>query len=547
MGGAAFSAASAASPSSFEASQPQRRHHQLSETSTPLPVPAAAGFGGSALASGVAAQGASPVFERVTTSLLIGSATVGAVWAARSRVRRGGRARALWQRRAPPGASSARASRTRRHFWGSSLEELNPFKTAPEEETRKKYSGTVAEIARFEDKHKAFSDDEMRTMTETLKKRAMDGESMEALLPESFSLVREASRRVLGLRHFDVQMMGGISLHDGNIAEMGTGEGKTLVAILPAFLNALKGEGVHVVTVNDYLARRDAEWVGQPLRFLGLTVGVVQSGMEPEQRQKAYRCDVTYVTNSELGFDYLRDQLAPSPQDLGLREKEPFNFAIVDEVDSILVDEARTPLIISGTADQPSQKYQAAREVARTLRKIQHYEVDEKQRATSLNEDGVEAAEKLLGKDDLFDAQDPWFPFLVNALNAKELYIKDKQYIVKKGQVMIVDEFTGRVMEGRRWSNGLHQAVEAKENVTIQPESITLASISYQSLFRQYKKLSGMTGTAFTEAKEFEETYKLKTVVIPPNRVRCREDLDDKTRVSHRATGGTTTNHPRQH
>eukprot|EP00929_Paragymnodinium_shiwhaense_P006869 TRINITY_DN110821_c0_g1_i1.p1 TRINITY_DN110821_c0_g1~~TRINITY_DN110821_c0_g1_i1.p1 ORF type:complete len:1309 (-),score=412.50 TRINITY_DN110821_c0_g1_i1:408-4334(-) len=422
---------------------------------------------------------------------------------------------------------SQKASRTQRRFFQTTIENMNPFKEKPEEETKNRFDPIVKEIRSFEAGYKKMNDDELRAEASTLRARAEKGEGLDDLLPSSFALVREASDRVLGLRHFDSQMMGGIALHKGNVAEMGTGEGKTLVAILPAFLNALAGKGVHVVTVNDYLARRDAEWVGQPLRFLGVTVGVVQGGMTPDQRQKAYRCDVTYVTNSELGFDYLRDQLAPSPGDLGLREQEPFNFAIVDEVDSILIDEARTPLIISGMADQPSNKYMAAREVAKTLRKTVHYEVDEKQRQATLNEEGVEAAEKLLGKADLFDPQDPWFPFVVNALNAKELYTRDKSYIVKKGEVMIVDEFTGRIMDGRRWSGGLHQAVEAKENVKIQPESITLASISYQSLFRLFKKLSGMTGTAYTEAKEFDETYKLKTLVIPPNRTRAREDRDD--------------------
>eukprot|EP00434_Breviolum_minutum_P027931 symbB.v1.2.024712.t1/scaffold2359.1/size81413/2 len=262
-----------------------------------------------------------------------------------------------------------------------------------------------------------------------------------------------------------------------------------------------------------------------------MSVGVVQNGMPPDQKKKAYRCDVTYVTNSELGFDYLRDQMAPSPSELALREKSPFNFAVVDEVDSILIDEARTPLIISGVADNTPTKYKVAQEVVRALKKEVHYTVDEKQRQCVLIEGGVEAAEKLLGKDDLFDPEDPWFPFVTNALNAKELYIKDKAYIVKRGEVMIVDEFTGRVMEGRRWSNGLHQAIEAKENVQIQAESVTLASISYQSLFRLFDKLSGMTGTAFTEAKEFEEVYKLKTVVVPPNLIRKREDKDDQVYV----------------
>lgn len=421
-----------------------------------------------------------------------------------------------------------RRARTQRQFFTTLVENMNPFAEKPEETTRKRYQAKVDAVAALEPSMKARSDDELREFTKDLRRRATSGTSLDDLLPEAFAVVREASSRVLGLRHFDVQLMGGMALHEGQIAEMGTGEGKTLVAILPCFLNALAGKGCHVVTVNDYLARRDAEWVGQPLRFLGVSVGIVQSGMMPEQKKKAYRCDVTYVTNSELGFDYLRDQMAPSPSDLCLREQSPFNFCVVDEVDSILIDEARTPLIISGTANNPSSKYEIAREVAKTLRKNVHYTVDEKQRNCILIEEGVDAAEKLLEKDDLFDPQDPWFPFLLNALNAKELYIRDKQYIVKKKEIFIVDEFTGRVMEGRRWSNGLHQAIEAKESVPIQAESVTLASISYQSLFRLFDKLSGMTGTAYTEAKEFGEIYKLKAVVIPPNRSRLREDKDDQ-------------------
>jgi len=412
------------------------------------------------------------------------------------------------------------------------VDKFNPFYESPAEQTRKKCAPQIEAINAFQADFKTKSDDELRFIVKELRKKVQEeGASLNDMLPEAFAVVREASWRVLGLRPFDVQLMGGIALHEGNIAEMGTGEGKTLVAILPAFLNALTGGGVHVVTVNDYLARRDAEWVGQPLRFLGLTVGIVQGGMGPELKKKAYRCDVTYVTNSELGFDYLRDQMSPSSSDLCLRETTPFNFAVVDEVDSILIDEARTPLIISGTAQNAPKKYQVALEVAKALRKTVHYEVDEKQRQCVLIETGVASAELLLDKDSLFDPEDPWYPFLMNALNAKELYVQDKQYIVKRGEVMIVDEFTGRVMDGRRWSGGLHQAVEAKEGVEIQAESVTLASVSYQSLFRLFTKLGGMTGTASTEAKEFEEIYKIKTVVIPPNRNRAREDKDDQVFV----------------
>ncbi|CAK0789254.1 unnamed protein product [Prorocentrum cordatum] len=431
-------------------------------------------------------------------------------------------------------ARSAAGPRVGRRFFSDpmeAMESLNPFREDPAESTRKRYQPKVDEINALGPSLREKSDDELRELALELRSRAQGGESLESLLATSFALVREASDRVLGLRHFDVQLIGGMALHEGNIAEMGTGEGKTLVAILPAFLNALSGKGVHVVTVNDYLARRDAEWVGQPLRFLGLAVGVVQGQMASDAKQRAYRSDVTYVTNSELGFDYLRDQMCPGPTDLALRAEHPFHFCIVDEVDSILIDEARTPLIISGTAQDAPGKYQVAREVAKSLRKAVHYTVDEKQRQCVLVEEGVAAAEQLLNKSDLFDPDDPWFPFIVNALNAKELYIRDKQYIVKDGEVNIVDEFTGRVMEGRRWSNGLHQAVEAKEEVDIQAESVTLASISYQSLFRLFGKLGGMTGTAFTEKKEFKEIYKIEVVVIPSNRQRIREDKDDQVYV----------------
>jgi len=407
------------------------------------------------------------------------------------------------------------------------LNQLNPFYETPEQQTKKRYAPQIEAVNALEASMSEKSDDELRALTKELQEKAQNGTSLDDLLPESFALVREASVRVLGLRPFDVQLMGGMALHEGRIAEMGTGEGKTLVAILPCFLNALTGKGATLVTVNDYLARRDAEWVGQPLRFLGMKVGVVQNGMTAELKKKAYLADVTYVTNSELGFDYLRDQMAASPSDLSLREKDPFNFAVVDEVDSILIDEARTPLIISGEAQSNPKKYLIANECAKSLRRDVHYTVDEKTRQCVLIEQGVQMAEGLLGKDDLFDPEDPWFPFVTNALVAKDIYVKDKAYIVKRGEVMIVDEFTGRVMEGRRWSNGLHQAVEAKESVQIQSESMTLASISYQSLFRLFNKLGGMTGTAFSEAKEFKDFYKLDTVVIPPNLSKKRVDKDD--------------------
>jgi preprotein translocase subunit SecA len=337
-------------------------------------------------------------------------------------------------------------------------------------------------------------------------------------------VVREASKRVLGMRHFDVQLTGGMVLHDGQIAEMKTGEGKTLVATLPAYLNALSGKGVHIVTVNDYLARRDAEWMGQIHRFLGLNVGLIQQGMSPTERKKNYACDITYGTNSEFGFDYLRDNMATSIGDVVQR---PFNFCIIDEVDSILIDEARTPLIISGQVERPGEKYTQAADVARALNGEDHYEVDEKARNVLLTDEGFIQSEQLLGVQDLFDPKDPWAHYVFNAIKAKELFVKDVNYIVRNDEVVIVDEFTGRVMPGRRWSDGLHQAIEAKERVEIQPETQTLASITYQNFFLLYPKLSGMTGTAKTEEPEFEKIYELEVTVIDTNRPSQRRDLAD--------------------
>ncbi|CAI5507038.1 unnamed protein product, partial [Closterium sp. Naga37s-1] len=341
---------------------------------------------------------------------------------------------------------------------------------------------------------------------------------------EAFAVVREASKRVLGLRPFDVQLIGGMVLHDGQIAEMRTGEGKTLVAVLPAYLNALTGKGVHVVTVNDYLARRDAEWVGQIHKYLGLSVGLIQQGMTAQQRRESYACDVTYVTNSELGFDYLRDNLATSKVDLVVPS---FNFCIIDEVDSILIDEARTPLIISGPAEKPSERYLVAAKIAAAFERDTHYTVDEKQKVVLLTEIGYEEAELVLKVTDLYDPKEQWASFLLNAIKAKELFAKDVQYIVRDGAVLIVDEFTGRIMEGRRWSEGVHQAVEAKEGVAIQNETVSLASISYQNFFLQYPKLCGMTGTAATEADEFESIYKLAVAEVPTNRPLQRKDEQD--------------------
>ncbi|BAY74853.1 preprotein translocase SecA subunit [Nostoc linckia NIES-25] len=388
----------------------------------------------------------------------------------------------------------------------------------------KKYQPSVTEINLLEEEINALSDEELKGKTAEFKQRLAKGETLDDILPEAYAVVREAGRRVLGLRHFDVQLLGGIILHVGQIAEMKTGEGKTLVATLPSYLNALTGKGVHVITVNDYLARRDAEWMGQVHRFLGLSVGLIQASMTPTERQKNYNCDITYVTNSEVGFDYLRDNMATDMKDVVQR---PFNYCVIDEVDSILIDEARTPLIISGQVERPTEKYLQAAEIALTLKKDEHYEVDEKARNVLLTDEGFAEAENLLGVTDLFDPEDPWAHFVFNAIKAKELFLKDTNYIVRNGEVVIVDEFTGRVLPGRRWSDGLHQAIEAKEHVEIQPETQTLATITYQNLFLLYPKLGGMTGTAKTEEPEFEKIYKLEVTVIPTNRERRREDLSD--------------------
>lgn len=396
----------------------------------------------------------------------------------------------------------------------------------------KKYQPIVTDINVLEEDIQVLSDDELRGKTAEFKQilekatsREQREQILDEILPEAFAVVREAGRRVLGMRHFDVQLLGGMILHKGEIAEMKTGEGKTLVATLPAYLNALSGHGVHVITVNDYLAKRDAEWMGQVHRFLGLSVGLIQQGMNPDERQRNYKCDITYATNSEVGFDYLRDNMATSMEDVVQR---PFNFCIIDEVDSVLIDEARTPLIISGQVERPSQKYiRAAQVAANLIKEEEHYEVDEKARNVLLTDEGFAKAEELLGMKDLYDPSDPWAHFVFNALKAKELFIKDVNYIVRDGEVVIVDEFTGRVMAGRRWSDGLHQAIEAKEGVDIQPETQTLATITYQNFFLLYPKLSGMTGTAKTEEAEFEKIYNLQVTIVPTNRPRGRVDLSD--------------------
>ena len=395
----------------------------------------------------------------------------------------------------------------------------------------KRYQPDVVEVNLLEEEIQPLSDDALAEKTNEFRQRIEKGETLDDLLPEAFAVVREAARRVLGMRHYDVQLVGGMVLHEGQIAEMKTGEGKTLVSTLPAYLNALEGKGVHVVTVNDYLARRDAEWMGQVHRFLGLSVGLIQQGMTPQERRKNYNCDITYATNSELGFDYLRDNMATSSEDVVQRS---FNYCIIDEVDSVLIDEARTPLIISGQVNNPSEKYVRAAQVAAALQRKEneedefgHYEVDEKARNVLLSDEGYIEAENILGVSDLFDPKDPWAHYVFNAIKAKELFIKDVNYIVRNGEVVIVDEFTGRVMPGRRWSDGLHQAIEAKEHAEIQPETQTMATITYQNFFLLYPKLAGMTGTAKTEEAEFGKIYNLDVTIIPTNRPTGRADLSD--------------------
>ena len=394
----------------------------------------------------------------------------------------------------------------------------------------------VPDINALEPEMQALSDDALRAKTGEFLQRLDNGEEPDDLLIESFAVTREAATRVLGQRHYDVQLVGGAALHLGWVAEMKTGEGKTLTSTLPIYLNGVTGKGVHVVTVNDYLARRDAEWMGQVHRFLGLSVGLIQQDMRPEERRRNYACDITYATNSELGFDYLRDNMAADISEVVQRE---FQYCVIDEVDSILIDEARTPLIISGQVERPQEKYQQAAQVAQALERASElgkdgidpegdYEVDEKQRSCTLTDEGFAKAEQMLGVQDLFDPQDPWAHYITNALKAKELFVKDVNYIVRDGEAVIVDEFTGRVMPGRRWSDGQHQAIEAKEALQIQAETQTLASITYQNFFLLYPRLAGMTGTAKTEEVEFEKTYKLETTIVPTNRVRARQDWADQ-------------------
>ena len=394
----------------------------------------------------------------------------------------------------------------------------------PNEKKITRYTSSVNEINALGTRISTLTDKELQDKTISLTKTIGQSSDFKDILPEAFAVVREASFRVLGLKHFDVQLIGGMILHEGKIAEMRTGDGKTLVAILPAYLNALSGLGVHVVTVNDYLAKRDSEWVGQVPKFLGLSVGLVQEGMTQQQRKDNYSKDITYTTNSELGFDYLRDNMAVMLQDIVQR---PFNFCILDEVDSILIDEARTPLIISGAVDSRDDKYNSANEIAQSLELSTDYEVDEKARNVLLTDVGIIKCEKMLNGQDLYDPTNPWAPYILNAVKAKELFIKDVHYIVKDKEIIIVDEFTGRIMEGRRWSDGLHQSIEAKEYLPIQSETQTLASITYQNFFLLYPKLSGMTGTAKTEEAELDKIYSLEVISVPTHRPMSRKDLPD--------------------
>ncbi|KAA5544317.1 preprotein translocase subunit SecA [Roseiconus nitratireducens] len=390
------------------------------------------------------------------------------------------------------------------------------------------------EITALEPKYEAMTDDELREQTKAFRERLRRGETLDEILPEAFAVCREGGKRFLSMRHYDVQLIGGMVLHEGKIAEMVTGEGKTLVATLPAYLNALEGKGVHVVTVNDYLARRDMEWMAPLYMNLGLTVNAIQSGMSTREKQAAYRCDITYGTNNEFGFDYLRDNMRPASQGDDRFPPEaqqcqgPLNYAIIDEVDNILIDEARTPLIISGPSEMDLGRYSDADRVARQLKREEHFTVDEKQHNVTLTDEGVREAEKLAGVESFYTAGNMEWPHLIdNALKAHYLYKLDVNYVVKDRQIVIVDEFTGRLMEGRQWSDGLHQAVEAKEGVPIKPETQTFATASLQNIFKMYKKLSGMTGTAMTEANEFWKIYKLDVVAIPTNRVLQRIEHPD--------------------
>ena len=402
---------------------------------------------------------------------------------------------------------------------------LDKLLRAGEGRAIKELEKIAQKVNKFESEISILDDNSLRNKTTEFKERINKGETLDSLLPEAFAVVREAAKRTLGQRHYDVQLMGGAALHKGNIAEMKTGEGKTLVSTLPAYLNALSGKGVHVVTVNDYLAERDSEWMGRVHRYLGLKVGVILSNMSPTERREAYAADITYGTNNEFGFDYLRDNMAWTLADCVQRDH---NFAIVDEVDSILIDEARTPLIISGPADKATKWYVEFANIVNKLSKDTHYEVDVKKRTVGILEAGVTIVESTLGIDNLYEAANtPMIGYLNNAIKAKELFKRDKDYVVMNGELLIVDEHTGRMLSGRRYSEGLHQALEAKERIEIQDENQTLATITLQNYFRLYEKLSGMTGTAMTEASEFMQIYKLGVIPIPTNKNMKRIDQSD--------------------
>jgi len=402
---------------------------------------------------------------------------------------------------------------------------LDKLLRAGEGRAIKELEKIAQKVNKFESEISILDDNSLQHKTTEFKERISKGETLDSLLPEAFAVVREAAKRTLGQRHYDVQLMGGAALHKGNIAEMKTGEGKTLVSTLPAYLNALSGKGVHVVTVNDYLAERDSEWMGRVHRYLGLKVGVILSNMSPTERREAYAADITYGTNNEFGFDYLRDNMAWTLADCVQRDH---NFAIVDEVDSILIDEARTPLIISGPADKATKWYVEFANIVNKLSKDTHYEVDVKKRTVGILEAGVTIVESTLGIDNLYEAANtPMIGYLNNAIKAKELFKRDKDYVVMNGELLIVDEHTGRMLSGRRYSEGLHQALEAKERIEIQDENQTLATITLQNYFRLYEKLSGMTGTAMTEASEFMQIYKLGVIPIPTNKSMKRIDQSD--------------------
>ncbi|MFN3467333.1 MAG: preprotein translocase subunit SecA, partial [Candidatus Brocadiales bacterium] len=395
----------------------------------------------------------------------------------------------------------------------------------------------VHHINSLEPKIKELTDAQLRAKTDEFKKRLQAGETLDDLLPEAFAVIREASNRVprspnpeippFTMRPFDVQLLGGIVLHQGKISEMATGEGKTLVAILPAYLNALSGKGVHIVTVNDYLAKRDRDWMGPVFEFLGMQAGAIQSNQDYKDKKLAYQCDITYGTNSEFGFDYLRDNMRGSVEEQV--QRGGLNYAIVDEVDSILIDEARTPLIISGPAEESTEKYYIADRIARRLKRDKHFEIKEKEKQAHLLDEGIAEVEHQLGIESMYTGTGmDWPHFIEQSLRAHHLFKLDKDYIVKDGQVVIVDEFTGRLMEGRVWSDGLHQAVEAKEHLKIKEENQTLATVTLQNYFRMYKKLAGMTGTASTEAAEFDKIYGLEVVIIPTNKPLRRTNFPDK-------------------